>query len=395
MTSSEAAALPDWADYLGILARAEKVLDLLVDPADPLARQEAYRLIMMAIAAGFHSTFVDLDHPDFVPAVSNVMNSIGVNPDFIYGSASIRGDGVYRLSGRRGDGVFVFFDINAGSIAVLDEMGPSVGFIDLDDGTVGPDGAFEILLSGERPADWKGDWHRLDPRARSITVRRAYYHWGEGQEAKVAIERLDRSVGPSRFDATEIARRLTALCNFVEYYVSFALGYGSRQRAQGYINKLQHDDWAGRGGVPGQHYYQGIFELKAGEAMILETDLPERVRYWNIQLNDPMWNAIDWFNRQSSLNAGQAVLDSDGRFRAVIAAEDPGVPNWLDPGGHLTGSLMLRWTQASSGPEPKLRIVPAHEVRSHLPADTPTVTFEERQATLRRRMRGAQWRHRW
>lgn len=283
-----------------------------------------------------------------------------------------------------------------GGIAVLDEKGPYVGFIDLDECTLGPAGEFKIMLSGERPKHWKGDWHKLDPRALSVTVRRAYYYWGEEREAKIAIERLDKPLeGSGRLDAAEMARRMTALCNFVERYSKFALGYGSRQRAQGYVNRLECDDWAGRGGVPGQHYYQGIFELNPGEAMILETDVPDQVRYWNIQLNDPIWNTIDWFNRQSSLNAKQAVLDSDGRFRAVIAVEDPGVPNWLDPGGHLTRSLMFRWTQANSGPEPHLRIIPAQDVRNYLPQDTLTVTPEERKVALRRRLRGAQWRNRW
>lgn len=394
-TVSEAAILPQWADYLGLLSKADSVLDLLADPSDPLARQEAYRLMFMALAAGFQSTFVDPDHPEFTCAVSNVMNSVGVNPDFIYGSASIRGDGTYRLSGKRGTGVFVLFDINAGSIGVLDTFGPSVGFIDLDDCTLGPDGSFDILICAERPDGYAGDWVQLDPRACNIAVRRAYYNWGVEEEAKIAIERVDRPIGPVRLDAAEIARRLTALSGFVERYVGFAMGYGARQRAQGVVNRLEHDDWAGRGGLSGQHYYQGIFALEPGQAMILETAVPETVRYWNIQLNDPLWNSIEWFNRQSSLNAAQATLDSDGKFRAVIALEDPGVPNWLDPGGHLTGSLMLRWTQANYGPVPCLQIVDAAKVRDHLPADTPVVIHEERQQVLRKRLRGSQWRHRW
>lgn len=395
MTISEPASLPQWSDYLAILAKAEKVLDLLVDPSDPLARQEAHRLMFVALSAGFQSTFADADHPEFVSSVNNVLNSVGTNPDFVYGSATIDGRGAYRLSGKRGGGVFVFFDIGAGSITPLDEFGPSVGFIDLDDCTLGADGSFDIVLSAERPKDHDGDWVYLDPRARNLNVRRAYYDWGHEEAAQIAIERIDKPVGPTRLDAAEIARRLTALSGFVDRYVGFALGYGKAHREKGFVNKLEHDDWAGRGGVTGQHYYQGIFEIRPDEALIVETDLPETVRYWNIQLNDPLWNTIDWFNRQSSLNASQARLDSDGRFRAVIALADPGVPNWLDPGGHLVGSLMLRWTQASSGPEPQLKVVPAAELRKHLPADTSVVTPEQRQYSLRSRLRGVQWRHRW
>jgi len=346
-------------------------------------------------ATGYQTAFGDADQPDFVPSVSNVLNTVGVNPDFIYGAARIDGSGIYRLSGQRGDGVFIFIDLVAGGLGPMEQLGPSVGMIDLDACTLGPGGAFDILVSGERPDGHTGDWFPLDPRAVTIGLRHAYYNWGVGRELRIAIERVDRPVGGAPMPAAEIVHRLDRLSAFVERYAGFALGYGQRQRAQGFINSLEYDDWAGRGGVAGQHYYQGIFRLEAGQAMIIDTAMPDQVRYWNVQLNDPLWNTIDWINHQSSLNGGQAVLDSDGRFRAVIAIDDPGVPNWLDPAGWLEGSLMLRWTGASSGPEPVLKIVPAAERRAHLPSDTPVVTPEQRDEALRRRRRGAQWRRRW
>jgi hypothetical protein len=212
---------------------------------------------------------------------------------------------------------------------------------------------------------------------------------------RIAIERVDRPIGGAPMPAADIVHRLDRLSAFVERYAAFALGYGQRQRAQGFVNRLEYDDWAGRGGVAGQHYYQGIFRLEPGEAMILDTAVPDPVRYWNVQLNDPLWNTIDWINHQSSLNAHQAVLDGDGRFRAVIALDDPGVPNWLDPAGRREGSLMLRWTGARSGPEPSLKIVPAVDIRAYLPADTAHVTPQQRDTTIRQRRRGGQWRRRW
>ena len=384
-----------WRGWLETMAKADSVLDSLTDPADPQARAEAHRLLFAALATGYQTAFADADRPDFVPSVSNVLNTVGVNPDFIYGAARIDGGGVYRLSGQRGDGVFVFIDLVAGGLGPMEQLGPSVGMIDLDACTLGPDGAFDILVGGQRPEDHAGDWFPLEPRTVTIGLRHAYYDWGVGQELRIAIERVDRPVGGALMPATEIVHRLDRLSAFVERYAGFALGYGQRQRAQGFINSLEYDDWAGRGGVAGQHYYQGIFRLEAGQAMIIDTAMPDQVRYWNVQLNDPLWNTIDWINHQSSLNGGQAVLDSDGRFRAVIAIDDPGVPNWLDPAGWLEGSLMLRWTGASSGPEPTLKIVPAAEVRDHLPSDTPVVTPSQRDEALRRRRRGAQWRRRW
>src|SRR5271155_1431717 len=142
MKSSE--TLPQWRDYLDILTKAEKVLDLLADPKDPLARQEAYRLMFMSLASGFYSPFSNPDLPDFVPSVNNVLNSVGVNPAFIYASSPFGGAGTYRLTGKRGDAVFAIFDIVSGGLGVLDELGPSVGFFDLDHFHIAADGSFDI-----------------------------------------------------------------------------------------------------------------------------------------------------------------------------------------------------------------------------------------------------------
>ena len=41
----------------------------------------------------------------------------------------------------------------------------------------------------------------------------------------------------------------------------------------------------------------------------------------------------DYLHRQVSLNRKQTKPEPDGSFRIVVAAEDPGVPNWLDTEG--------------------------------------------------------------
>lgn len=186
-----------------------------------------------------------------------------------------------------------------------------------------------------------------------------------------------------------------ALAGYSRRYAGLWLDVVKGQRDRGLINRLEHDDWAGRGGVPGQHYYQGLFQLEPGQALLLETAIPDRVRYWNVQLGDPVWNTVDWLNRQSSLNGGQARIDTDGCFRAVIALEDPGVPNWLDPGGWTEGAMMLRWLEASDPVEPSLRLISTEALREMLPMDTPFVTPAEREQMLRRRRRGVQFRRRW
>jgi hypothetical protein len=388
-------ALAQWPDYLELLAGAGGLVEQLRDPQDPRARQELYRLLFLSLGTGFTTTFADADVPDFVAPVNTVFNASSTNPDFLYLQAPVDGAGVYRISGFRGTTLFVHGDIVAGGLGVMDELGPSVGHFDLDAFEIEEDGAFELLLSAERPNGFSGNWLQLDPRARAIVLRQASYDWGREIDGRFAIERVDRPIKPTRPSAEETARRLRRLAEYPKRYASLWLKHMAGMRSRGLVNRFEVDDWAGRGGTTGQYYYQGLFEVALGEVLLLESEVPERCLYWNVQLSDPLWNSVDWLNRQSSLNARQARLDSDGRLRAVIALEDPGVPNWLDTGGFDNGSVMIRWNRSSSGPVPTLRRMPAHELRRCLPVDTPAVTPEQRDQALRARRRGMQWRRRW
>jgi hypothetical protein len=71
------------------------------------------------------------------------------------------------------------------------------------------------------------------------------------------------------------------------------------------------------------------------------------------------------------------------------------VPNWLDPAGYTEGTIYGRWYDCSSNPIPTIKRVPLAKLRHHLPKDTPTVTPEERAATLRARVLAYQRRRRW
>lgn len=384
-----------WPDYLAQLASAEDFLATLPGDADGLERAEVEKMLFAALASGWLTTFADRDRPDFVPAVGTHFNLVGTNPDFIYAAASIDGNGSYLITGERGECLFLQMDIAAGGLGVMDTLGPSLGAIDFDDLALDGAGRFSLMLSAEKPADWHGDWHPLDPTARSLSLRQASYDWGSEREARIAIERTDLSHAPRRWSEAEIAERLMALCAYPKRLAGMAMGFIASQQQKGLWNTFEHDDWAGRGGVEGQHYYQGLFRLEPDCSLVLETDLPETVRYWNVQLNDMHWNTLDWMNHQCSLNGGQASIDADGKFRAVIAMEDPGIANWLDPAGHTQGSIMLRWTSASNGPAPTLSCVAAGDVLEQLGPGTRRVTTEERQQSLSARRRAVQMRRRW
>jgi hypothetical protein len=55
----------------------------------------------------------------------------------------------------------------------------------------------------------------------------------------------------------------------------------------------------------------------------------------------------------------------------------------------------MRWNHATDYPDPILTKVPFADIRDHLPADTPTVTPDERKESMRIRREGAQLRRIW
>lgn len=76
-------------------------------------------------------------------------------------------------------------------------------------------------------------------------------------------------------------------------------------------------------------------------------------------------------------------------FRAVIAVDDPGVPNWLDPNGNTTGTMVVRnYRSPEPTTPPALRRVPVRDLRAALPVDTPTTTPAQRQEALDYRRAG-------
>lgn len=106
----------------------------------------------------------------------------------------------------------------------------------------------------------------------------------------------------------------------------------------------------------------GHFDLTPDEALIVDVE-PAHAHYWSLHVGNFWWESLDYATRHTSLNGHQAVLDDDGRFRAVVAHADPGVPNWLDTLGHLVGPMLFRWVVSDSSPEPVCTVVPFADVR--------------------------------
>lgn len=394
-------AAQEWRAYVEpLLPLGERlVTKMLADQQDPQLRQEMYRLVFSSVSLAFMGLFLgDTEQPDFLPVLNSAYNFGSPNPDYMYYLSPLASDGIYKISGFRGTVKSIDFQIGSGLFWTQGkEHGPTFDNYDIDHLHIGKDGAFEVILSQERPAGYQGDWWKLDARATYVVVRQISYDWLNEVDGRLAIERLDTPAMKPRLSEQDIKERLDQLAAWADSWCGYVVKVVDRWHSQGLINKVTIIEMADAGAFTGavQRYVAGLFDIGPDEALIYETEIPEQARYWSIALNDMNWTGLDWINRQTSLNGHQARLDSDGKFRAVISANDPGVPNWLDTIGYLQGTFFGRWKECSSTPTPRITKVKLAEVRNHLPADTPVVTAQERDVALRLRRKGAQLRRRW
>jgi hypothetical protein len=393
-------ALPTWADQMRALG---KVADNLIGKWRPDGASEVEIQDMNKLALSIHScgylcrVYTDARRPVFMPLWNYAFNQGGPDPDYVYSTTEIESHGIYRVSGYRGTTRFV--EITQQSFDMMSPTHMDGGTRlnvthDLDDLELGDNGYFTVVLSAERPADHHGDWWQLDPAARRLLMRKCSCDWNHEIDARVAIDRLDD--GGADMSPEEIARRFSDLAAWIEGMIEFDMNlvryYREHHGVNTFLRSTKIDTMAG---LPKQAYYDGIHEIDDSEALILETDLPRRVRYWQALVGDDRFCTVDWVNRQSSLNDAQAHIDSDRKFRAVISKLDPGVPNWLDKADYPWGIIQMRWNLASEYPDPTIKKVPFAEVRRHLPRDTPVITPAEREDQLRIRREGAQLRRIW
>ncbi len=359
---------------------------------DPQVQQEVARLALEALTSTtLEGIGGDGDAPVFLPSIGQILNIGQPNADTIYRAATITPGASYRMRGKRG----------SLRLSVLAQVTPPTSptdgprsHLNLRELTVDNQGRYDVLLSQTRPAGYTGDWWQLDPKATRLMLRMVSADWGKEEEPTFSIERTDRAMGRPRPPAAQLEARLKALPKAIDFIALLFVDRVQKLAEQGYVNKLRSFQ-APYGALAGQFYYEGVYDLKDDEALIIESDVPKKCDYRSLILTNEIYETTDWFNNHSSLNDTQAMPDSDGKLRMVIAARDPGVANWMDTAGHPRGMIQGRWTGCDSQPIPAVRKVKAGELARALPGDVRKVTPQERQAILRERRRALVERPQW
>ena len=360
--------------------------------SNPQVQQEIGRLALEALATStLEAIGGDGDAPVFLPSVGQLLNVGQPNADTIYRTATITPGGSYRLRGKRGS---LRLTVLAQVVPQGSAGAGSRAHLHLSDLKADAEGRYDVRLSATKPAGYTGDWWQLDPRATRLMLRMVSADWGKEAEPTFAIERTDHPPGRPRPPAATLEQRLRALPRAIDFIGLMFVDHVQQLREAGFVNKLKVFD-VPFGALAGQFYYEGVYDLKDDEALIIESPVPAKCDYRSLILTNEIYETTDWINNHASLNDTQARPDSDGKLRIVVSAKDPGVANWMDTSGYPAGVIQGRWTGCDSQPIPEVRKVKLSDVAGLLPKDTPRVTAEQRQATIRERRRALMERPYW
>jgi len=349
-----------WEDFCDSLKEVGKIILRPEAPATVLDRAEGWRYLSRLVRLGLESKleFADVDFPGFY-TLSHETAKIGAdNPDNIYHNSTIDGRNEYRIFGTRGAVPYISWGTKSNKYTTDGTM-TSTGEIDTSTLVVEPDGTFEIILSQEKKGK---NWLPVKPESSMVLVRQTFLDRKKDKPATMKIERVGAAKAPSPLTADELDSRLKETAAFVLGTArSFADFSRDFKKTPNTWSTADQDTWWKIGGDPNIAYYHLYWELKADEALVLESPIPE-CYFWNVQVDNWWWESLDYRYLPIHVNKTGARYEKDGTVRIVLAHSDPGVKNYLDTAGHTSGTMLWRWIAAKSHPMPSLKVMKLSDV---------------------------------
>jgi len=303
----------------------------------------------------------------------------GDNPDNVYLRTRIDPHLTYSLRGHKGSCFDIIFEVTEGYM----QLGKFRTFatISLSSMTMAEDGSFEIILSPHRH---DGNWIPLDPDARLLNVRQYFQDWSDAAPAALRLVAVGRAgVAPRPITAAVVDELLDDAATWVEGTATFWSSWVERYHDEYRPGEIAQPEFYA-GGVKDILYANSYFKLGDEEALVIE-GTPPTARFWQFQLLNNALVSMDFVNHQCSLNGRQITVDADGKFRIVVAHQDPGYANWLDTCGHTTGLVQYRWIWTRDNPATTARIVPFDSLAAVLPPDSRRIDADARRAVIAQR----------
>lgn len=382
---NDAALKESWDDFCDQLKGAAELVFRDSTPSTDIERAKGFRLLARNIALGlqFNLENNDPDFPELLHYFDPLRKQGGDNTDALYVGAPINGQHTYRITGNRGTARYF-------AVTVLEDGntpwgGAVVGSLIDSEIQVEDDGSFELIVG---PDEHPGNFIKTTPGSWRITFRQFFADWEKEEPMKARIDCLSEVTHDPVVRPAQIQRGLADSAAWVRestfYWASMLDRW--KERPNDFVSYRQLDDNA-IDATPGGEPLICYWQVPQDEALIVRV-VPPLASYWAVEFGNYWWESMDYRYRLCSTNCHHAQLEEDGEFIFVVAHNDPGVANWLDPSGHLQGYIALRWINADHYPRPKCQQVKVAELADHLPADIKTINAKQRKAQLAARRIG-------
>ncbi len=375
-----------WDQFCEQLKSAGDLIFRDTTPSADIDRAKGFRLLARNIALGlqFHLENNDPNFPELLHYFDPLRKQGGDNTDALYVGAPINGEHTYRITGHRGTAQYF-------AVTVLEDGntpwgGAVVGNLIDNDLHIEADGSFELIVG---PDEHSGNYIKTTPGTWRITFRQFFADWENEEPMHARIDCLSDVTHDPNLSPERIQQGLLD----ASAWVKESTGYWSdmlnrwQARPNDFVSYRQLDDNA-IDATPGGEPLICYWRVPKDEALIVRVT-PPSASYWAVEFGNYWWESMDYRYRLCSTNCHHAQLEDNGELLLVVAHEDPGVPNWLDPSGHGEGYIALRWINADHYPKPECVQLKAADLKTHLPDNVKKISAEQRKQQLAARRRGA------
>ncbi len=331
------------------------------DAENDLEKLEGLRVIGRTATLALELNLdVDVDAPRLYSMTTAARFVGGPNPHGEYYLTMLDGRRGYRVRGERGTTTYLGFQVLAGSGLSPRRMATYLSDRDLD---LSSDGTFSFVLAASKPTpkELDGDsWVEIPDDASALVIREYIPDPEHQRPARLWIEPLHAPSPPTTTDDS-LARQLTsAAWTMAKLMTLHRTVMPELLEKPNQFFTAEAGELGSENTTPDNLYMLGSFRLAENEALVIELTPPE-TRYWSVTLENVWHECIEPSRRKSSITNAGAVVRPDGTVRLVVAQQDPGAANWLDPGGRGRGFITVRWLDNPSPPPVNTRVIPLSE----------------------------------
>ena len=374
-----------WDNFCDKLKKSGDLVFRDTTPTHDIDRAKGFRLLArnISLALQFHLENNDPDFPELLHYFDPIRKQGGDNTDALYVGAPINGEHTYKISGQRGSARYF-------AVTVLEDGatpwgGAVVGSLIDRDIAVKGDGSFEIVVS---PQEHSGNWIKTTPGSWRVTLRQFFADW-EAEEPMVArIDRVGELQHNPSFTFEQLEHGLADAASWVRESTTFWADTLDKWQAQPnhFLSYRQLDNNT-INATPGGEPLICYWKVPLDEALVIRVT-PPQADYWAVEFGNYWWETMDYRYRLCSTNCHHAVLEDNGELILVVMHKDPGLPNWLDPSGHVEGYVTVRWIGAAQYPTPECRQMKTEKLSAFLDEGVKKIKPDARKEQLAARRRG-------